>query len=277
MPRLPTLLTKSRRWELSRCLAAAFLFLQAFSVWAHELDLSLGAERWLYREYDFTDTELDREQGWLAQAQLRTELAVTEQHRVYALYRYQWGDIAYLGQTQSGAPLHTRSFADTRQAVLTWRYYWSPVFIGLGANQQSWDRRIQSTANTDKLYEYYRWQGYVLELGVLGRFGQTELRALANYSQNWGYMEADFSALKIGGLVKNYGKPRMHFAYGEEAQLQLQLKHPLSQGWYTLLESYLGWRRFPESETVFVRNLSFYEPKSTQLYLGINLGLGVRF
>lgn len=264
--------------KLSRCLAAAFFLLASPFIYAHEINFSAGAEHWHYREFDFADVELDAEKDWLAQVQGQLLLDVFDTQKIHARYRYRWGDIRYIGQTQAGVPLRTRSYADTGLAEISWRYYFPYGFLGLGANQQSWDRRIQKTESTEKLYEYYRWYGALLELGFLAQVRGFSLSLIGSYSPNQGYMEADFTKLKFSnGAVRNYGKPRMHFYRGYEAQVRAQIKKPINDTWHWLFEPYIGKRHFPEGETVSVLNLSFYEPKSDNFFYGATLGLGLRF
>lgn len=271
----------------SHCIAVAFFLLSA-GVYASELSLLAGQERWLYREYNDQEQELDREQGRLDAYQLRARLDFTAEDSLHLGYLHSQGRIDYVGHSQAGEPLTTQTDETSKRGTISLRHRFGWLEIGVGAVKQSWARDIragstQSGTPIAQLYEYYRWSGPLLELSTGYQWHRLQAQILLRAAQLSGDLMIDLTAVPVGnnGQLRNYGKPVLKLTDGYEASTELELRYAITSSWFVLLNYAQTYRAFPQSESVSVRSgwssFSLHEPRSTNYLYRIDLGLGYRF
>lgn len=266
--------------------AVAFLLFPILTS-ASELSLSIGQERWLYREFGSQSEELDREQGWLGHYQASLELNLDAQNSLHFNYSQAQGRLDYVGQTQNdGTPLYTQTDERSLRASASLRHDFGYFSLGLGALKQSWDRDIEPGIATNGeqvagLYEHYRWSGPLFELGTALAFAKFETQLWISGAVLSGDMQIDLTAAPVNGQVRNYGKPIMQLKNGHEFSSVLELRYWLDSRWLIFFSHQQSLRTFPKSNSVRVQNglSAFYvhEPKSTQYLQSLNLGLGWAF
>lgn len=263
---------------LSSHFIAALLALIPLLVSAHEIEVVMGSEHWKYREFGFLNNELDREQGWLSHIEFNSLLEVTRQHKIHTRINAQHGTLDYIGQTQGGNALRTRTKESTKGSAISWRYYFTHAYLGLGVTQQMWDRKIQASAHSSKLDEYYRWWGPQLELGSFYTRNQLTVGFASSVSVLNGNMMVDLTEVIYKDKTLNFGKPKIPLNDAYEINAQLQIKYEFVRNWFLLLNHYQGLRHFPESDYVTVHSGIFLnEPKSKNYYYGVNAGVGIKF
>src|SRR5690554_132738 len=139
-----------------RFLSGLLMFCCFSTAQAHELSLLIGEERWLYREYDVFNDELDREQGWLSGFETTLLLDVSQHNKIYLLYAFQDDPLEYVGATQEGKYHETVTHERTHKNIATWRIYHEGLYIGLGGVYRIWDREMQANNCVQQHYESYR-------------------------------------------------------------------------------------------------------------------------
>lgn len=262
-----------------RFLSGLLLFCCYFNAQAHELSLLIGEERWLYREYDIFNDELDREQGWLSSFETTLLWDINQRHKIHLLYAFQNDVLDYVGATQSigggvSSPHQTITDETIHKNIATWRYYLDSVYFGFGGQYQAWDREIRATGNVSHLDEYYRWFGPVLELGWFKQYQRFKFELAVSAASLNGDMVVD---LTHAGL----NKPKLYLRNGYEVAASLQLSYQLSQRWALQLKHNQGYRYFPKTNFVTDRRgakqLTINEPESKNYFQGYWVGLNYQF
>lgn len=232
--------------------------------------------------------ELDRETGWLNQASITSLVQLTPHWLAHAQIQRTTGTLKYTGHTQAGQSHNTHT--DTRSGLyaFTGRYYlndYSPFsarnfYFGTGIQHQTWSRKIKAANGVSHLNEDYRWLGPRLEAGYLQPLHSKVLLELGA-AASWltGSMEIDLT--ETPNTRHNFGKPKVKLNNGYEINFSSLLKWQL-KGSIQLLASYqLGYRYFPASNKITANNgtrsIMLHEPKSSNYYHTVNLGLGYIF
>ncbi len=257
-----------------RFLSGLLLFCCYFNAQAHELSLLIGEERWLYREYNSENKELDREQGWLSALETALLLDITQRHKIHLLYAFQDDPLEYVGATQIGVYHRTITDERTHKNSATWRYYFESAYLGFGGQYQSWDRKIHATEDVLHLDEYYRWFGPVLELGWLKQYQRFKFELAGSAASLNGDLVVDLTHIGLN-------KPKLYLRNGYEVAASLQLSYQLSERWALKLKHNQGYRYFPQTDSVTDRRgakqLTINEPESKNYFQGYWVGLNYQF
>lgn len=257
-----------------RFLSGLLLLCWFYTNQALELSLLIGEERWLYREYDVFNDELDREQGWLSSYETSAKLDVTNNSNIYLLYGYQNDPLQYVGATQEGKYHETVTHEKTHKNIATWRIYHEGLYIGLGGVYQSWDREIQANNGVKHLYEYYRWYGPVFEIGFLKQWDDIRVDFTAAASSLSGDLVVDLTHVDLN-------KPKLHLKSGLGYEAVIQISYSLTERWLLHAKHQQGYRYFPATDYVTDRrgfkHITLNEPESKNYYHGFWLGVGYQF
>jgi len=271
-----------------RLFCGLLLSLFSINVFGSELSLLFGQERWHYTEADNNNVELDRETGWLNQVGITSLVQLTPHWLAHTQIQRTNGTLKYTGHTQAGQSHSTHT--DTRGGLytLTGRYYlngYSPFstrnfYFGTGIQHQTWSREIRAANGVSHLNEYYRWLGARLEAGYTQPL-HPKMRLELGASTSWliGSMEIDLT--ETPNTRHNFGRPTVKLNNGYEINSSLLLKWQL-KGPIQLLVSYqIGYRYFPASNDITAsngtRSITLHEPKSSNYFHAVNLGLGYIF
>ena len=242
---------------------------------AHILNLSSQIEHWSYQETGHDGTRLNTEKGWLPTLKTTGEFQFHNSFSLHLLYEAQQGSLDYNGQTQSGQPHKTETSTQTQKLRFSLGYQHKQNYLALGWQWNSWDREIEAKQTVLPLYEYYHWQGPVLEAASFFSFkqGSTKLSGLAGWWFN--------GQVKIDLMSTHYIKPTLTLGQGYEIGLQIEHKFPINKQWHLLLNHQQGWRFFYASKDLFVhsgtRSYAINEPKSRNHFHSYGVGVAYDF
>jgi hypothetical protein len=233
-----------------------------------------------YKEFSYDGGLVDREKGGLpglAGSLTRTQgpLFVTGEVSYFS------GKARYRGQTQSGAPLNTRTGEMLLDIQMqTGRWYRlrggivGAVYAGLGYHR--WQRDIRPTENINGLFEIYDW-GY----GMLG------MKGFIYKSGNWeGGIDLRLIHTIFPKVVVNFkgNYDDAHLNLGERfgARLSLPWGYRFNQDTAFTFEPYMeGWNLGRSPTKPLTRNGalagSVFEPRSETRNYGLTVGVARNF
>lgn len=262
-------------YKPGRFLSGLFVCCLSSCVSAHSISVFMGSERWLYQEFNNSGAELNREQGWLPGTEVAALWQLTESTGLLVQWAQQQGVLDYIGATQAGTTHITRTDETTRKYRISWRFIADSFYIGAGLQQFDWDREIRAANGVLQLYEYYQWQGPVLETGFVYQSAAWSMEV--NTFAGW-WLQGD---MRIDLQHIGYGNPIVSLPDGYEAGVNLQFNYQLNEHWFVLLKHQQGWRYFPASDYVSAykgfSRIELHEPESRNYFQGYWLGLQYRF
>lgn len=158
----------SRTQKIIYCVIPLVLALHAVSATAANpeavstnLQTGIALQDFGYKEFDDQNTLLDREDGWIP----GISGAFSRQTDKYSLdisFTYLQGNVAYDGQTQSGAPHKTNTNEQIIDTSISLGFFDaiklpkpSVLYFGLGFHE--WQRDILPTSTVLGLFETYHW------------------------------------------------------------------------------------------------------------------------
>ncbi len=238
------------------------LFLAAPLLADDAIEVSARLLSFNYEEFDQQGQSLNKENGLIPGLTIATS-RTNNNFTGTAAAEVADGQVAYDGQTQSGAPHNT----DTNERLyrLFYQLGWSPEnsessLYGKLAWQQ-WDRDILPNDNVAGLFEQYQWWSF--ELGFLvsiyKEHSNSWLLDIGISTINHGTIEVDLNAF-------GYGKPELDLGDGTGATLALIYQRKINSN------SHLGFSlrqqrwSFGRSNTKTVSNgissINIAEPRS---------------
>jgi hypothetical protein len=238
--------------------------------------LGLSAQSFRYAEYAEDGRRLNREHGALPGLALALERPSGPWFFNGAL-SYHAGDVTYDGQTQSGAPVQTRT--DERVldgSVHLGRWFqtnreprYAP-YVGLG--YRWWERDIASTGRARGLLETYTW-GYVFigARAMLHRAGTTTWEADVRLARTIDpQVEVDFNGL--------FDDTRLSLGARSAARVSLTWQRSVGNGLAVRIRPYWEhWELGRSESAVLTRNDlvvgSVHEPRSETDSYGITISI----
>lgn len=257
-------------------IAAAGFFVFSHLANALQLELAAGQDRWLYKEFSLTGSELDREQGWLPVLALATTHEFFPEHSLKLSFQRSAGPLQYRGSTQSGQALATDTQETEFELSAVWQWqlldHWA---LDAGLSQWRWFRDIQATATTQALSERYDSYGPLLGLRYQRGLANVHIELSAHY-QYWTSANMRMDLRKQG-----FGYVDIPMPDGDEIGLGLKLAMPLSSHWQVGSEYQLSWRQFPYSDYVTASDghqlIYLAEPESDEFRHGYRVFLQREF
>src|SRR5690606_4564879 len=262
-------------YKSGRFLSGLFVCCLSSCVSAHSISVFMGAEHWLYQEFNTSGAELNREQGWLPGAEVAALWQLTGSTWLSVQWMQQQGALDYIGATQAGTTHITRTDETTRKYRISWRFIAESFYIGAGIQQFDWDREIRAENGVLQLHDYYHWLGPVLETGFI--YQSSDWGIDVNSYAGW-WLQGD---MRIDLQHVGYGNPIVSLPDGYEAGVNLQFNYQLNEHWFVLLKHQQGWRYFPASDYVSAykgfSRIELHEPESRNHFQGYWLGVQYHF
>lgn len=250
----------------------------SIAVNAHELNLAIGQERWLYQEWNSWDDELDREYGRLPGVKVGLVAQVTDTQQLRWSLQYHQAEIDYDGYLQNGQPHQAKTEETTKRVRFGWRLNQQHTFVGIGVQKERWQRDILASGSVQhNLYEYYRWLGPSVELGAVANVNRWNLTLTTEFIY-WlsNYMDVDFSP--FGNDQVSLKKATVTIPNSIEAMANMQLGYRLTENWQLNIIYELGIRQMDASNSVPIGGgLSAHEPKSRLFWYSTWLGASYYF
>ncbi len=155
------------KWTLSALLCWPILASAA------EFSVSTGLQYTDLMEFDRNNSLLDQETGYLPSVKLAAQWHIVDDALLTMSYALASGDLAYDGQTQSGAVFNTQTQTRFDQAGVSLE---TPPLLAstvgtqrllFGYSVHQWQRDIQGKGSVSPLYEAYSWHS--VRLGLVHR------------------------------------------------------------------------------------------------------------
>lgn len=161
-----------------------------------------------YTEFNTSNTELDRERGWLPGIELELTQSFLSDWRISLSGSYYQGTVDYNGQTQSGTPHLTQT--DTvllRLAARIEKTVMDNTNLFIATQAHRWRRDIRDNNNISGILETYKWLEFSAGFNYAYRINpdnQLNLEIAYLVTRN-ATIDVDLSRNNLGTTMLNIG------------------------------------------------------------------------